>query len=302
MARPIWTLTSGNGALFPAAAVDTNKAQVRTWLTEAENALSDLYDKNIETIGAIGGTANAITGTLTPALDAYAAGQTYWLTPASTNTAAATLNINGLGAKNLFTASGLALVAGELTAARTVQIFYDGTQFRVVGDNLGDVFKMLFADDAGGQNVATVQPWFPTAGGVTVPASGTYFFDGFLWLSRAAGAVSHTTSLQFGGTATLNSIDGYADVETGDVATLAATARVGFNSAAAVVAKAASTAATEQFLASVKGILRINGAGTFIPQFIYSVAPGGAPTVKRGSFFSMRKIPDNATASRGAWA
>jgi hypothetical protein len=78
------------------------------------------------------------------------------------------------------------------------------------------------------------------------------------------------------------------------------------NSVAAAVAtatqiKAASTSATEQALVRVAGYLRVTVAGTFIPQFQYSVAPGGAPTVKTGSRFWLIPRP-GALTSVGAWA
>jgi hypothetical protein len=69
-----------------------------------------------------------------------------------------------------------------------------------------------------------------------------------------------------------------------------------------VVLKAASTSATENSIFFVWGIVRINGAGTFIPQFKYSAAPGGAPTVKRGTWFRMWPVGSNTTVSVGTWA
>jgi hypothetical protein len=70
----------------------------------------------------------------------------------------------------------------------------------------------------------------------------------------------------------------------------------------AVVVKAASTSATEVIAILVTGIVRINAGGTFIPQFQYSVAPGGAPTVKANSYFHMFPIGDNTVTTRGTWS
>lgn len=58
----------------------------------------------------------------------------------------------------------------------------------------GGLFKALSATDTG-TNVNTAQPWFPTAGGVTVEANTTYFFRGYLRTTRSAGTTSHTTGL-----------------------------------------------------------------------------------------------------------
>lgn len=163
------------------------------------------------------------------------------------------------------------------------------------------LFKCLDADDTGGQNVATAQPWFPTAGGVNVDGATAYFFEGRLVTTRAAGVTSHTTGLLFGGTATLTSIDYEVLWRTGDANAAAAVNGLRITAATNTAVKAASTSATEDTDLNVFGIVRINAGGTFIPQFQYSVAPGGAPTVKRGTYFRMWPIGSNTIVSQGTW-
>ncbi len=80
-----------------------------------------------------------------------------------------------------------------------------------VGD---EIFKILTGDDTGA-NSNTAQPWLPTAGGVAVEAGTLYWFEGHLHLSRSAGNTSHTTSILFGGTATLTFITGIAECKEG---------------------------------------------------------------------------------------
>lgn len=173
-------------------------------------------------------------------------------------------------------------------------------QYTLVGANT--LFKILTADDTGGQNVATAQPWFPTAGGVTVAAATTYLFDGLLHLTRSAGATGHTTSILFGGTATLTSMEVMAQAGEGDVATQNdSDITVGVDNTAIIV-KSSSTSTTEVTKITVTGVVRVNAAGTFIPQFKYDVAPGGAPTTKRNSYFRMVPVGSNVVASQGTWA
>ena len=74
---------------------------------------------------------NTITATPSPALTAYAEGQTVTLKIATTNTGAATLNLNSLGAKTVKTQDGGALIGGELVGIH--KFVYDGTDF-VVSD------------------------------------------------------------------------------------------------------------------------------------------------------------------------
>jgi hypothetical protein len=174
----------------------------------------------------------------------------------------------------------------------------------VVGDR-GVIPAMLFkvlSADATGSDTINAQPWFPSAGGVSVRASTSYFFEGWLWISRAAGAVSHTTSLLFGGTATLTDITVFAGAKEGETTGFADFDMAVANAATALQVKGASTTTTEQILAFVKGIVRINAAGTLIPQFKYSAAPGGAPTVKEGSFFLLYPIGTNTVTEAGTWA
>lgn len=164
------------------------------------------------------------------------------------------------------------------------------------------IFKVLAADDTGGTNVATAQPWFPTAGGVTIAANTTYFFDGNLVTTRTAGATSHTTGLLFGGTANVTAIDYEASWRTGDANAAAATNNLRINVATNTAVKAASTSLTEDTDLNISGIVRFTTGGTFIPQFQYSAAPGGTPTIKRGSYFRMLPIGDNNVTSVGTWA
>jgi hypothetical protein len=85
--------------------------------------------------GTSGGAANAQTLTLAPIITAYVAGQRYSFIAGFTNTAAATLNINGVGTKSIFNAAtGAAIGAGEIVATRAYEVIYDGTQFLLLND------------------------------------------------------------------------------------------------------------------------------------------------------------------------
>jgi hypothetical protein len=181
--------------------------------------------------------------------------------------------------------------------------YIEGVGFFVVSPTAATILqRMLTADDTGGQNVATAQPWFPTTGAVAVAASTTYIMEGFLEAIRAAGTTSHTTSLLFGGTATLTGIQWWADVNTGDVETTIADSRTISRVATATAVKAASTSATEALSVHLFGIVRVNAAGTLIPEFQYSVAPGGAPTIKSNSYFRLTPVGDNTFATSGTWS
>lgn len=81
------------------------------------------------------GTANAQTLTLSPAITAYAAGQGFRFKAGATNTGAATLNVNGKGAKSIKKGNGtVALVAGDITSGQIIHVAYDGTNFQMIAD------------------------------------------------------------------------------------------------------------------------------------------------------------------------
>jgi hypothetical protein len=165
----------------------------------------------------------------------------------------------------------------------------------------GLLFKNL-SSNATGTNALGVQPWFPSLGSVTVEASKTYVFEGYLRISRSAGTTSHTTSLAFGGTATVSSIAWSAVTNTGDTVASNTPSQVSAEVATATAIKAASTSATEQIAVYIKGTVRFSAIGTFIPQFSYSAAPGGAPSILANSNFTMYPIGSNTVVSSGVWS
>lgn len=169
----------------------------------------------------------------------------------------------------------------------------------------GSALSILAADFVGG-NVATAQPFFPVGqGAFTLEAGTAYIIDGCISTLRAAGAVSHTTSVRFGGTATYTMARYSCGCRYG--ARAAATPVRPYTaeykgtapSTAQIVQLAATTVNSKTF--NFDGMLIVSAAGTVIPQFIYSAAPGGAPTIERGSYFRITPVGLAATTTVGAW-
>lgn len=92
-------------------------------------SLTTVQNSQGQLLGTIAGT-NTITAQATTTLTAYAPGQTFRFAPAGTNTGATTINIDTLGAKNIFY-NGAALTGGEIPASGMVTVTYDGTQFNL---------------------------------------------------------------------------------------------------------------------------------------------------------------------------
>ena len=93
--------------------------------------LGQVQSTVVKLIGSVSGT-DTITGSLTPALTAYAAGQMFYFVAAGDNTGAVTLNLNSLGAKNVTKNGTTALSASEIKSGQTVAVIYDGTRFQIV--------------------------------------------------------------------------------------------------------------------------------------------------------------------------
>jgi len=239
------------------------------------------------------GSADAIQATFPTTIEELTDGLIVAVRAAAANaTTTPTFSPDDLDAHTITKLGGVALVAGDIYGeGHELVLRYneDETRWELLNPANGaipDYFFKALALEAIGSNVATAQPWFPAQGGVTL-AVGTYRFRGRLYLSRSAGTTSHTTALLFAGTATVSSINYIIGAKEGDTAALADLSVIPGTSAAAVVAKAASTSATEQAFFEVEGILIVSVAGTLIPQFQYSAAPGGAPTIKAGTFFEL---------------
>jgi hypothetical protein len=75
---------------------------------------------------------DTITGTMTPALTAYASGQMFYFVAGGANTGAVTLNIDGLGARNVTRHGSVALVAGDILSGEVCVVVYDGTRFQLL--------------------------------------------------------------------------------------------------------------------------------------------------------------------------
>jgi hypothetical protein len=122
-------------------AARTIDSSARTWLaiqvvevSTAEQAPSISGARGLNAWGGTaGGTADARTISLTPALTAYFAGLTVcFVNGAAANTGAATLNVDGLGAVAIRKGDGsVDLDPGDLPASALVTVVHDGTVFRL---------------------------------------------------------------------------------------------------------------------------------------------------------------------------
>jgi hypothetical protein len=122
--------------MAPSAVNDTARQLMTDIVNEASKGQAKV-------LSSVAGT-NTITGTMSPDLDAYTAGMTVVFTPANNNTGATTLNIDSLGALDVFRYGGQALEAGDLVA---------GTPAYLILDSGADDFYLLNPQLTGYRNI-----------------------------------------------------------------------------------------------------------------------------------------------------
>jgi microcystin-dependent protein len=165
-------------------------------------------------------------------------------------------------------------------------------------------FSRLTTDLTGTNGTAAQAAFASGQSSFTSPGSTSYEFDALIYITRAAGTTSHTTSFLFGGTATIGSIL-YAiesTTTTGAPTSTTNSQQLVATAATATVVATTSTSATENIVLKLKGTMTISDSGTVIPQFQYSAAPGGAPTVKAGSYIKFTPMGSDTDASFGLWS
>lgn len=114
--------------------VDDRPLQLRKYSADDASWIPVLQD--IVWCSDGGGTLGNYTVAPVPAFltsaSAYQYGRTYAFKVPHTNPGAATLNVNGLGSKNITKNGTVALAAGDLVVNQLVLVMYDGTQFQLL--------------------------------------------------------------------------------------------------------------------------------------------------------------------------
>jgi hypothetical protein len=223
------------------------------------------------------------------------------------------LQLQSDGTTGLTISSGgkVVLANTALSTASVGTLEYDGGElyFTPLSTQRGLVSSaQYFRLDSGlvGANVSTAQSLFGV--GVTLSSSTVYAFESVFAMSKTAGTTSHTTSLGFGGTATINNI-GYHLHNQFDSTAFTTVPYSGtvlnqwINSATNTTISGGSVSAGAYRVLYMRGTVSINTGGTFIPQYTLSAAPGGAYTTQIGSYFLIYPIgASGSNVSIGTWA
>jgi hypothetical protein len=279
-------------------------------------------------------TAAADTNTTQIATTAYVIGQASAVTPANNGTAAVGTSLRYARADHVHasdttkaniaspTFTGQVTVPAGTTSAAPVifqssallttaaggRMEYDNTAFYLtpsqtaVGGRAVINHSMVYALSATRNlaDVNTVQSIFGV--GLTVAATTTYEIDMFFGVSTT-GIVSNSLGIGFGGTATLTSI-GYEAIVGQNATSLGnGSTPTQFYIQVATNSTITSAVATATYrTVRVRGLVRVNASGTFIPQLTYSAASGAIPVVAANSYIKMTPVGSNTVTTIGAWA
>jgi hypothetical protein len=140
---------AGNTAGAISGTVGTNPRVIGQYLPSLAGLYFNPNYQNILTnyaVDAVGTDSYAIT--LPEAFDAYFAGMTISFKAGTANTGACTLDVNGLGAKDIRKNVDLAMATGDILANQIVTVIYDGTNFQVVSPS--SLFPGDFGDGSDG--------------------------------------------------------------------------------------------------------------------------------------------------------
>lgn len=174
-----------------------------------------------------------------------------------------------------------------------------------------DIFMMALSADYTLTSTASAQKAFnaSTNGAITLPGSSAYLLEAEYMMTNT-GTTSHTWATLFAGTATITALDYQARGRSGatSLLTLAADSSASQQTGAGslpttgLVMTAASVSATENVLISIKGVLRVNAGGTFIPQVKASADPVGTQKMLRGSWIRLTPFGSDTATNLGTWS
>ena len=166
-----------------------------------------------------------------------------------------------------------------------------------------DLFFRLNSAHAGA-NATGAQNLLPQ--NVTLDASSVYEYEIFYRLLKTAGSTSHTVSILWGGTATINNWQRHmltTSVVGADFTNVIGSFGADDSQTTPINASGTLASANTRIVVREHGTFSVNASGTVIPQYQLSAAPGGAYSTEIGSFFRLRKLgASGSDNTQGTWA
>lgn len=154
--------------------------------------------------GTLSGGVYAVT--LSPVTTIYNAGMVVRFKADSSNSGAVDINVNGAGAKNLFTRAGAELAANDIVANQIVEAVYDGTNFYVINTISAAQITAAHITETLRESV----PQYAADGGtantyaVTLSPAATAYTAGMVVRFKAANANTGASTLNVNGVGAIN--------------------------------------------------------------------------------------------------
>jgi YVTN family beta-propeller protein len=154
------SLTAGTGistsGTYPNFTIDnTAPDQIVSLTAGTDISISGTYPSFTiaSTAGAGGMQGGQATGTDTyavtiPGVTGYSLNDAYAIGFTNANTGASTLNINGLGAKNISKNNVVPIIGGDIAANQQFIVIYDGTNFQILGVAPNQMFAYVTNADS----------------------------------------------------------------------------------------------------------------------------------------------------------
>ena len=156
-----------------------------------------------------------------------------------------------------------------------------------------------------GSNSSSAQKVFNESanGAATVESSTLYEIEASIHIDTT-GTTNRQFSLGFGGTATITSIGylavaGFSTTGHGPGGSISSIGWIDTTSMSQIVGNSGSSAGHYSVL--IKGLVRINAGGTFIPQYQWSAAPGAAGITRANSYLTLTPVGASTVTTLGTW-
>ena len=178
--------------------------QIDNWFRSLGSKLAQFVD-DLGAVNTVAGTGDAVTVTLSSGITAYATGQLFRFVAGAANTGAATINVNGLGAKAIRKISGgtdVALAASDIAAGETYLLIY-----RAAANAAAGAF-VIVGSSAAVADASTTQKGIAELATQTEAATltdttrivtpdGLFFLGGYATTATAAGTTTLTVTSTF---------------------------------------------------------------------------------------------------------
>ena len=117
------------------------------------------------------GSANTYAIALAPVVTAYVAGQEFNFKAGNASSGASTLNVNGVGAKNIKKKNDQNIAAGDIEEDAIIKVLYDGTSFQMIsqlGTSAGSMTSFTLTGDSGSNQTIADSNTMDIAGGTGI--------------------------------------------------------------------------------------------------------------------------------------